>query len=76
TKDYPPTFITDGNTASFENQAKALASELESKRVPTEKLFFDRNISGELAHEFQFKMNTPAGRETFNKVLEFLNENK
>lgn len=76
TKDYPPTFITDGNTASFEDQAKALASELESKGVPIEKLFFDKNISGELAHEFQFKMNTPAGRETFNKVLEFLNENK
>ncbi len=31
TKDYPPTFITDGNTASFEEQAKALASTLHIK---------------------------------------------
>ncbi|MDZ4632603.1 alpha/beta hydrolase [Bacillus cereus] len=76
TKDYPPTFITDGNKASFEEQGKAMASALESKGVPVEKLFFDKNISGELAHEFQFKMNTPAGQETFNKALEFLNTYK
>ncbi|HDR6271313.1 TPA: alpha/beta hydrolase [Bacillus cereus] len=76
TKDYPPTFITDGNTASFEDQGKVLASSLESKGVYVDKLFFDKNISGELAHEFQFKMNTPAGQEVFNKALEFLNTTK
>lgn len=76
TKDYPPTFITDGNTASFEDQGKALAGALESKGVYVNKLFFDKNISGELAHEFQFKMNTPAGQEVFNKALEFLNTTK
>lgn len=76
TKNYPPAFITDGNTGSFEEQGKALASALQNKGVPVDSLFFDKNISGELAHEFQFKMNTPAGLETFNKVLEFLSENK
>ncbi|MEK4838618.1 alpha/beta hydrolase [Bacillus thuringiensis] len=76
TKDYPPTFITDGNTASFEEQAKALTSALQNKGVPVDTLFFDKNIYGELAHEFQFKMNTPAGQEVFNKALEFLSENK
>ncbi|WP_144650319.1 alpha/beta hydrolase [Bacillus cereus] len=76
TKDYPPTFITDGNTASFEEQGKALASTLQNKGVPVDTLFFDKNISGELAHEFQFKMNTPPGQEAFNRVLKFLNENK
>ena len=53
-----------------------MASALESKGVPVDKLFFDKTISGELAHEFQFKMNTPAGQEAFNKVLEFLNTYK
>ncbi|SMF84775.1 Acetyl esterase/lipase [Paenibacillus uliginis N3/975] len=76
TKDYPPTFITDGNTASFEDQGKALASALQNKGVPVDGLFFDKNVSGELAHEFQFIMNTPAAQEAFNKVLEFLSENK
>ncbi|UPJ18268.1 alpha/beta hydrolase [Bacillus cereus] len=76
TKKYPPAFITDGNTGSFEDQGKALASALQSKGVSVDSLFFDKNVSGELAHEFQFKMNTPAGLETFNKVLEFLSRSK
>ncbi|PFJ15769.1 acetylesterase [Bacillus cereus] len=76
TKDYPPTFITDGNTASFEDQGKALASALQSKGVTVDSLFFDKSISGELGHEFQFKMNTSAGQDTFNKVLEFLSKTK
>ncbi|HDR5276107.1 alpha/beta hydrolase [Bacillus thuringiensis] len=74
TKNYPPTFITDGNTASFENQGKALVSALQSEGVVVDNLFFDKNVSGELGHEFQFKMNTSAGQDTFNKVLEFLNK--
>ncbi len=74
TKNYPPTFITDGNTASFENQGKALVSALQSEGVVVESLFFDKNVSGELGHEFQFKMNTSAGEDTFNKVLGFLSK--
>ncbi|MHB0803680.1 alpha/beta hydrolase [Bacillus thuringiensis] len=73
TKNYPPTFITDGNTGSFEEQGKSLASVLQSKGVYVKTLFFDKNVYGELAHEFQFKMNTQAGLDTFNNVLEFLN---
>ena len=42
TKDYPPTFITDGNTASFEEQGKALASTLQNKGIPVDTLFFDK----------------------------------
>jgi acetyl esterase/lipase len=76
TNKYPPAFITDGNTGSFEDQGKALTSALQSKGVSVDSLFFDKNVSGELAHEFQFKMNTPAGLETFNKVLEFLGRSK
>ncbi|SCB02642.1 Uncharacterized protein BWINRA5_06124 [Bacillus mycoides] len=76
TKKYPPAFITDGNTGSFEDQGKALASALQSKGVSVDSLFFDKDVSGELAHEFQFKMNTQAGLKTFNKVLEFLSKTK
>ncbi|MFW5438902.1 alpha/beta hydrolase [Paenibacillus apiarius] len=76
TKNYPPAFITDGNTTSFEDQGKALASALQSKGVPVESLFFDKNIAGEITHEYQFQMNTPAGEESFKKVLEFLVKNK
>ncbi|PGU00837.1 acetylesterase [Bacillus cereus] len=74
TKEYPPTFITDGNIGSFEDQGKALASALQNNGVFVDSIFFDRNVYGELPHEFQFKMDTPAGLETFNKVLGFLNK--
>ncbi|MCU5499177.1 alpha/beta hydrolase [Bacillus wiedmannii] len=76
TKNYPPTFITDGNTASFENQGKSLVSALQKKGVTVDSLFFDKSVSGELGHEFQFKMNTSAGQDTFKEVLEFLNKTK
>nr|WP_254914289.1 alpha/beta hydrolase [Bacillus thuringiensis] len=76
TKNYPPTFITDGNTASFENQGKALASALQREDVLVDSLFFDKNVFGELGHEFQFKMNTSAGQGTFNEVLGFLSKTK
>ncbi|OMH25224.1 acetylesterase [Bacillus thuringiensis serovar londrina] len=76
TNKYPRTFITDGNTGSFEDQGKALVSALQNKGVAVTSLFFDKNVSGKLAHEFQFKMNTRAGRETFSKVLEFLSKSQ
>lgn len=74
TKDFPPTFITDGNTGSFENQGKELISVLQGKGVPVTSLFFDKNVYGELVHEFQFKMNTRVGQETIEKVFEFLDK--
>ncbi|TJZ99932.1 alpha/beta hydrolase [Bacillus thuringiensis] len=74
TKNYPTTFITDGNTGSFENQGKELASALRNKGVSVDSLFFDKKIYGELPHEFQFKMNTQASLDTFNEVLKFLNK--
>ncbi|WP_255300912.1 alpha/beta hydrolase [Bacillus thuringiensis] len=72
TSQFPDTFITDGNTGSFEEHGKELASVLRKKGVFVDSLFFNKNSSGELTHEFQFKMNTEAGLVTFNRVLTFL----
>ncbi|MBE7106795.1 alpha/beta hydrolase [Bacillus cereus] len=76
TKDFPATFITDGNTGSFEAQNKALASNLHSKGVAVDSLFYDKNVSGELGHEYQLIIDSPKGQETFKKTLEFLSKNK
>ncbi|TCP70715.1 alpha/beta hydrolase [Baia soyae] len=76
TEKFPPSFITDGNKGSFEDQGRALAKALQSKGVYVDALFFDKKEFGELAHEFQFKMNTPAGQKTFNQVLEFLSKKR
>ncbi|PER13966.1 acetylesterase [Bacillus cereus] len=76
TKDYPPAFITDGNSKSFEDQGKTLVSALQSKGVHVDSLFFDKDVAGEITHDYQLNMNTPAGHEAFEKTLKFLSENK
>ena len=69
--DFPPTFISDGNTGSFEEHARSLAVALAENNVPIETYFI--NPSAEIAqHEYQFIMNTAAGKESFKKVLDFL----
>lgn len=76
TENFPPAFITDGNTGSFEAQNKALVSALQSKGVPVDYLFFDINVTGELGHEYQLQIDTPAGQEAFNKTVEFLSKTR
>ena len=67
---FPPAFITDGNTMSFEDHGRDLAAMLEMNGVPVETYFINAEI--EAAHEYQFIMNTPAGMESFAKAVEFI----
>ena len=73
TKNFPPTFISDGNTASFEKHGQNLAIALEKKNVPVETYFVPLKEEV-IKHEYQFVMNTPAGEASFEKVLDFLKE--
>ena len=69
---FPPTFLTDGNKASFEDHARELAEVLKTKNIPVETYFIDP--SAETAyHEYQFVMNNDTGREAFQKTLDFIN---
>ena len=71
TGDFPPTFISDSNTLSFEAHGRALAEALRENGVFVETYFIpiDTEVT---AHEYQFIMNTPAGQESFRKMLDFL----
>ena len=73
TKLFPPAFITDGNKASFEDHARDFADVLEKTGVPVETYFIDPAVEA-THHEYQFVMNTPAGREAFRRTLDFLEE--
>lgn len=73
TKDFPPAFITDGNTASFESDGKELASTLEGLGVSVSSYFIPAETEI-TAHEYQFRMDTPSGKEAFEKSLAFLKE--
>ena len=71
TDNFPPTFISDGNYLSFEEQGRALSEVLESKGVPAETYFISIETE-KAAHEYQFVMNTPAGEESFQRTVNFL----
>ncbi|MCX7026624.1 MAG: alpha/beta hydrolase [Spirochaetes bacterium] len=68
---FPPAFITDGNSQSFEDHGKALAARLEALCVPTTTLFHGRD-KGRLRHQYQYALDSAAGREAFEAVLGFL----
>ncbi len=67
---FVPSFITDGNTASFESQGKRLAEQLKNNNDVTE-VFYPLE-DGELGHEYQFEMNKEASKNTFDKLIDFL----
>ena len=71
TNAFPPAFISDGNTGSLENHSRGLADTLAQHGVPFETYFIP--LETETAkHEYQFIMNTPAGKESFLRTLVFL----
>jgi acetyl esterase/lipase len=72
-ENYPPTFITDGNTLSFENQAKELETALKSKNVPVKSVFYAKEEAS-LKHEYQFYMDSKYALNTLEEVLNFLDK--
>lgn len=73
TADFPPSFLTDGNTGSFADQAIRFNERLQQLDVPTVTLFFE-NDGKEVNHEYQFLYNTPEARECLKLTLGFVNE--
>ena len=73
TEGFPPSFISDGNTASFEEHARELAAALEEKNVSVRTYFIPKERE-EAIHEYQFIMNTPVGVESFRETVAFLKE--
>lgn len=68
---FPPTFITDGNTNSFEDQARDLVRELANQHIPvTSKFYSQSNVR--LGHQYQFDMAKPESQEVFDMLVDFL----
>ena len=71
TGEFPPTFITDGNTGSFAHDGKELEQTFLNLHVPVVSYFpsIDDEKTG---HEFQYDMHTPAGDTVFDQAMLFL----
>ncbi|CAM3992100.1 alpha/beta hydrolase [Saccharibacillus endophyticus] len=66
--DYPPTYLTDGNTNSFQSHAEELRGQLEASDVPVEAAFYE----SELMHEYQFDMSKDESQDNYRRVSDFL----
>lgn len=71
TPSYPPTFITDGNTGSFEGDARKLEARLKENGVYVDSLYYPVEHR-KLNHEYQFDFSTPESIECYNRTLAFL----
>ena len=71
TRDFPPTFLTDGNARSFEPQARAMQRALETHNVIHQTLFFTEK-DGQIPHEYQFSQNKKSAQQCMENTIRFL----
>ncbi|WP_285014173.1 alpha/beta hydrolase [Lactococcus garvieae] len=73
TENYPPTYITDGNTLSFASEGEALTERLKALKVPVSQLFFS-DSSKKIGHEYQFDYLTKEAQLCYQQTLQFIQE--
>jgi acetyl esterase/lipase len=71
TADFPPSFLTVGNTDPLRRQSIALAEVLRSKKVDVETLFYPDDHSPNLDHEYQFNLDLDDARAAFDRMIDF-----
>lgn len=72
TKSFPPAFISVGNEDPLRFHSYDLASKLSSKDVFIDSLFFPDDYSPGLPHEYQFNLDTDAGKLALARSVKFL----
>lgn len=72
-ENFPPAFIIDGNSFSFEDQAKELEKNLIEKGVYVKSFFLPKE-QGILKHQYQFYLDEKHAIETLGEVIDFLND--
>jgi acetyl esterase/lipase len=76
TSAFPPAFISAGNADPLQPQSVAFAGALESHGVAVERLFFVPNYKPALPHEYQFNLDTEAGRLALDRSVRFLEQRR
>lgn len=71
---FPPTFLTDGNTYSFESQNRSFGNRLRENSVPVKELYFDKASFGTVNHDYLFELDSATAQKGYQSVIEFLEE--
>lgn len=72
TSTFPPAFISAGNADPLLRHSVELAGALRRAGVQVDSLFFPADRKPPLPHEYQFNLDTDAGREALDRTLAFL----
>ncbi|AEB31008.1 putative lipase [Carnobacterium sp. 17-4] len=71
TKDFPPTYVTDGNAFTFSEQGITLVERLIELKIPVQSLFHTENTK-QIPHEYQFNFSTDEAKQSYQKTVEFI----
>lgn len=69
---FPPAFISAGNGDPLLPHSRALAEALGRRGVQVDALFFAEDRKPALPHEYQFNLDTDAGREALERKVKFV----
>lgn len=72
TKNFPPAFVSAGNGDPLASQSHALAGKLARMGVPVETLFIPATYTSGSPREYQFNLDSEAGRLALERSLAFL----
>jgi acetyl esterase len=72
TAEFPPAFISAGNGDPLLPHSRALAEALGRHGVEVDALFFAKDRKPPLPHEYQFNLDTDAGREALERKVRFV----
>lgn len=73
TRDFPQSYITDGNTGTFTKQNQDLVQKLKSLHVKVNSNFYSRK-QAKLPHEYNLNLTNYYGGNNFHKTVKFLNQ--
>ena len=71
TAEFPPAFISAGNGDPLLPHSRALAEALGRRGVEVDALFFPEP-QARVPHEYQFNLDTDAGREALERAVKFV----
>lgn len=72
TSNYPPAFVSAGNADPLGPQSVSFADSLEAKGVAVDRLFFTAEYKPPLGHEYQFDLDTAAGKAALSRSVVWL----
>ncbi|WP_016911994.1 alpha/beta hydrolase [Mammaliicoccus vitulinus] len=72
-KDFPPTFISDGNFGTFTKDSKKFEQRLKELKIPVTSQFYNQS-HGKLFHVYEIDVNHEYARKIHKKHITFLNE--